>query len=127
LELLTDEQIKNLSFPDAEVKSFELEVEGKIFRCTTDLSFISGSENRMVGNTSLIFRNWTSLSIKEWDGKNFVPIDKKNLKSSELKDIGENSFGNEIILRGFTVGTNFWTEYKFLNAEVTVEVDPQSP
>lgn len=126
LELLSDEQIKNLSFPDAEVKSFELDAEAKIFRCSTDLSFISGSDNRMVGYTSLLLKNWTSLSIQEWDGKNYLPIDKKKLQGYELKDIGENSFGSEVILRGFTVGTNYWTEFKFFNAEVTVEVNPQS-
>ena len=49
------------------------------------------------------------------------------LSGAELKDIGENCFGKETILKGFTVGTDFWTEYKFYNAEVTVEIDPQNP
>lgn len=126
MEYLTQKQISNLTFPDADVIKFELDLENKVLQCSTDLSHISGDENRLVGTTHFTVKNWTSVTIQEWDGENFINIENR-LKGSELKDIGENQFGKETILKGFTVGTDFWTEYKFVDAEVSVEVLSQKP
>lgn len=126
MEQLSEKQIGNLSFPDADVTKFEIDLVNKVLQCSTDLSLISGDENRLVGTTHFTIRNWTSMTIQEWDGQNFINIENR-LKGSELKDIGENQFGEETILKGFTVGTGSWTEYKFVNAEVHVEISTQNP
>lgn len=125
MEYLTEKQISNLTFPDANVIKFELDLENKVLECSTDLSHISGDENRIVGITHFTVKNWTSVTIQEWDGENFNTIENR-LKGSELKDIGENHFGKETTLKGFTIGTDFWTEYKFVDAEVSAEVSPHN-
>jgi len=101
-----EQQIKNLTFPDAKVTSFDLDLEKKVLHCSTDLSYIAGNENRMLGNTRLTIKNWKSMTIQKWEGDKFVNLD-HHLKGWELKDICDNSFGKETSLKGFTVGTDF--------------------
>ena len=126
MEQLAEKQIEHVTFPDADVTKFELDLENKVLRCSTDRSHVAGDENRLVGATNVTIKNWSSMTIQEWDGENFANIENR-LKGSELKDIGENQFGKETILKGFTVRTDFWTEYIFHDAEISIEVDPQNP
>ena len=123
MKRLSKQELELLTFPDATVTSFQVDIANKVFRCTTNISHIGGDINVMYGETSLIISNWSQISIQEWHGESFLDISNK-LEGSELKDICENNFGTETILKGFTVGTDFWTEYKFTNGNIVVEVEP---
>lgn len=122
MQQLTPKQIKYLTFPDASVFQFELDLEKRILRCATNISHVAGEFDYLLGHTHVTISDWSDVSVKEWDGERLKDVMSK-LDGAELKDICENVFEENIILKGFTKGTDYWTEYKFSNAKIEVKAE----
>lgn len=114
-----------LTFPDASVLSFELNKKDKKCSVITDSSHVGGDWNQLFETTELLIEDWSDLVVREWDGHKFRYIH-GDLSGFELKDICENDFSDEIVLKGFTFNTDYWIEYKFIDARLAVSVDSQT-
>lgn len=119
---ITLEECNHTTFPDARVLNFDLDLDKKICTVALDSSHVGGNSNKIFGATELTISNWDEISILEWDGEKMSNVIEP-LEDYKLKDICENSFEENLVLKGFNIGHGFWTIYTFSRGDIEIRVD----
>ena len=115
---LTPIEILTISFPDSVVLEFQIDIKNCISLIKTDTSFVS-KRNQLFGSTTIKIQNWTNLDITEWDGIKFNPVCYN--PNFNLREILDCTFEDNLIsIKGFTIGTDYWTEYTYTSNKYTV-------
>lgn len=123
MNLLTIDEIRELSFPDCIVENMLFDIPNRIMTIKTNSGFLSIKEGIKLGSCKLTIENWQSLNAtlyrtktKKWENLNI-----NNIES--LVDICEFEYSEEIIFRGFGIGSHQWIEIILSKATLKVEYD----
>jgi hypothetical protein len=120
MRLLTENEMKQLSFPDCIVEEMKFDIPQKIVKIKTDIGYLSSDGGVKLKNCELIIRDWSELKVslyraatKQWEKLDVNQIEK-------LVDICEFEYDKKIIFRGFGKKTGQWIEVVFLDGTLKV-------
>jgi hypothetical protein len=112
--------LKYLSFPDYPITNFEFLSEKKVLKINVKAAWLDINSGISLGPGFLLFRNWTSLTIQEFDGGRW-----QNLEFSEsdiLDEINEFTVEDSVIcFSGSAKKTHKWIEWRVENSEISAE------
>jgi hypothetical protein len=102
------EQLAHLSFPDAQVKSVDLDLPARRLALRVDGAWLDSQGASAIGAGELAISGWDHLDVRvyeheaeQWSKVGFTP----------LRDICEFlTDASKIILRGFAKDSGLWTE-----------------
>lgn len=120
MRLLTENEMKQLSFPDCIVEEMNFDIPGKTVKIKTDIGYLSSDSGVKLKNCEIIIRDWSELKVslyraasKQWEKLDVNQIEK-------LVDICEFEYGKKIVFRGFGKKTGQWIEVVFLDGMIKV-------
>jgi hypothetical protein len=122
MKYFSENQLKNLSFPDAPVSNFTIDEDSGKASFVSD-AFVGTSPGSVLYDDSLVeISKFSSLEITEEDSRK-MPYFNPNLA---LREICEFTFGEGLlIIKGFSKGRGLWTEFKFCNPNVVVSYEEE--
>ncbi|MGL5263763.1 MAG: hypothetical protein ACRDAI_04195 [Candidatus Rhabdochlamydia sp.] len=121
---LNKNMMKNLSFPDFEVKKMEFFPQEKILKIFVEGAWLEMNGGTKLGPGILFFKEWKSLSINRFNptSEQWFPI--PEIPAESLRDLCEVKFSDSAIsLCGFGNRTGQWIEWKMENAKMHAEFD----
>jgi kynureninase len=113
MRILQSHELKQLSFPDAQVTDMQLLAIEKVLVILLDGAWLETAQNgESLKSCHLVIKNWETLRIQAYNHTQKcwfnLPIDTTDL----LKDICEAEFSaNSVHLRGFGTQSGQWLEY----------------
>ena len=116
MEYLSNEQVKDISFPDAPVEGFEINEGEKSAKFVSD-AFVGEAPTGKWFDDSTVTISFSSVQITEEDEKTIHPYASEYALTEICEFIIEE---NRLIVRGFTVGPGLWTEFVFSNPTIKV-------
>jgi hypothetical protein len=113
-------EIKLLSFPDADVKEFTVNVSKKFFSVKCGDGYLDEKEGgHVIHAVELQIQGFESLEIKEFANEKLTLVEIYT-NDFALKDICEFTVeNNSISLKGFSKLRGYWTEYLFSGGELS--------
>jgi hypothetical protein len=121
MKLLTQDELKKLSFPDAVVEDMVINIPNKKLKIKTNGGFLSINRGIELDSCRIIVENWLSIraTVYHAQTKKFENFDED---IDKLIDICEFEYGEEIIFRGFGAKGG-WIEIVLSKAFMKVEYD----
>ncbi len=122
-KILNESIMRNLSFPDFEVKKMEFSSREKTLIIFVGGAWLDRNEGSELGKGILFFNDWESLSIRRFD-----PLKEKwsvdEFPIEQLRDICDFKFiDSTIYLCGFGKEKGQWIEWKIVNAKMHAEFE----
>lgn len=120
---LSEEQIQDVSFPDAPVEDFLVDQRKRLATFCSD-AFVGTSPSGKWFDGSVVKISFADVSITEEESKEI-----SNYHSDfALREICEFIFTEgALTIRGFSVGSGLWTEYKFFDPTIEISYGEDQP
>jgi hypothetical protein len=129
MPLITQSELNEISFPDAEVIEFHLDFVRECFKLKCSEAYIGQTPNgRALLNVVVKIDGFSQMSIREFNDGVFSAVESYADADLALKDICEFLVSKNIVaLRGFSRLRGHWTEYTFEggNLEISYESYPE--
>ncbi len=128
MEILDEEMVKKLSFPDFAIEKFAYSLNEKKVAITVEGAWLDRDRGYELGRGTLYFSDWKKLSISEFDSETDTWSDLNPSTIETLKDICEMKVTDaSISLCGFGQERGCWVEWEFEEAKVWANFGLEKP
>ena len=120
MKIFSQDQINDVSFPDAPVSEFKLDGIKRMLTFTTDAFVGSAPTGRWFDEAIVTIFDFEEVKIIEENSK----IVQRFLPEFALRGICEFILTDgKLVMRGFSYGRGLWTEYCFVKPKIQIEYD----
>lgn len=124
MQILDEDMMKNLSFPDFDVEKMEFIPEKKTLKVFVAGAWLDVNGGMLLNKGVLFFNNWDSLSIIRYDHALEKLFEVEIAHAEELSDLCEVIWLNsDVSLCGFGKQVGHWIEWKILNTKMRAEFE----
>ncbi|CAG9001007.1 MAG: hypothetical protein CENE_03029 [Candidatus Celerinatantimonas neptuna] len=117
--IINKTELGKLSFPDFTVTQMVINLDKKVSEIFTDGAVIDDDAGLIeLDSGKLVIKHWQEISIREYQADISSWVGIELLQADKLKDICEEVFDDDIVLRGFGYQSGLWLEYKFIKPEI---------
>lgn len=117
--IINKTELGKLSFPDFTVTQMVINLDKKVSEIFTDGAVIDDDARLIeLDSGKLVIKHWQEISIREYQADISSWVGIELLQADKLKDICEEVFDDDIVLRGFGYQSGLWLEYKFIKPEI---------
>lgn len=120
MNYLSAEQLNVMSFPDAPISGFNLDLEKNELRFFSDAFVGKGANGHWLNNVDVTIERFHSLKILEEEKREIL----KYTDEFALREICEFAVSeNTIVMKGFSIGRGLWTEFLFSGGVLNVRYE----
>jgi hypothetical protein len=122
MKLLTQAELKELSFPDSKVECMEINNQDKTARIELNSAYLSCKGGVRLPACDVQIKQWHSLSAKLYKAsmERWETLEEDCIES--LTDICEFEYGDDVVFRGFGEESGQWIEIVFSKPVFEVSV-----